>query len=256
MWRWRSGITNSSPRILWRRRICLTLVLSWPPPGRRPTAHESSSRRRLELSCGLLLPAAASTHPLLRRLLRSKRPRRTLHFALERTSRRRPPGSASWSAGPIWLRADSAPIARSPGRPSRPLREAALRTRAVAVTSVPIFYFAIRWLSRRGAFSRAICLSDFQDLCYGVLFPKKSRHPRPESEAGMDNETVLPKQARLNPYGTAVRRERIFARLRLGWTYEDIASRAAACAIEHLRYGLMRQRRPKRNHRPGVGVSP
>ena len=39
----------------------------------------------------------------------------------------------------------------------------------------------------------------------------------------MDNETVLPKRARLNPYGKAVRRERIFARLRLGWTYEDIA---------------------------------
>ena len=54
----------------------------------------------------------------------------------------------------------------------------------------------------------------------------------------MDNETVLPKQARLNPYGKAVRRERIFARLRLGWTYEDIAGRAVACAIEHLRYGL------------------
>jgi hypothetical protein len=39
----------------------------------------------------------------------------------------------------------------------------------------------------------------------------------------MDSETVLPKRPRLNPYGKAVRRERIFARLRLGWTYEDIA---------------------------------
>jgi hypothetical protein len=39
----------------------------------------------------------------------------------------------------------------------------------------------------------------------------------------MDSETVLPKRARLNPHGKALRRERIFARLRLGWTYEDIA---------------------------------
>jgi len=39
----------------------------------------------------------------------------------------------------------------------------------------------------------------------------------------MDNETALPKRARLNPYGKALRRERIFARLRGGWSYEDIA---------------------------------
>ena len=39
----------------------------------------------------------------------------------------------------------------------------------------------------------------------------------------MDNGTVLSKRPRLNPYGKALRRERIFARLRLGWTYEDIA---------------------------------
>ena len=39
----------------------------------------------------------------------------------------------------------------------------------------------------------------------------------------MNSETALPKRARLNPYGKALRRERIFARLRLGWTYEDIA---------------------------------
>ena len=39
----------------------------------------------------------------------------------------------------------------------------------------------------------------------------------------MDTETVLPKRPRLNPYGKALRRERIFARLRGGWAYEDIA---------------------------------
>jgi len=39
----------------------------------------------------------------------------------------------------------------------------------------------------------------------------------------MDYGTLLPKRARLNPYGKALRRERMFARLRLGWTYEDIA---------------------------------
>jgi predicted transcriptional regulator len=39
----------------------------------------------------------------------------------------------------------------------------------------------------------------------------------------MDSETAVPKRPRLNPYGKALRRERIFARLRMGWTYEDIA---------------------------------
>jgi predicted transcriptional regulator len=39
----------------------------------------------------------------------------------------------------------------------------------------------------------------------------------------MDYGTAHQKRERLNPYGKAVRRERIFARLRLGWTYEDIA---------------------------------
>jgi len=37
------------------------------------------------------------------------------------------------------------------------------------------------------------------------------------------DRTVLTKRARLNPYGKALRQERIFAWLRLGWTYEDIA---------------------------------
>jgi hypothetical protein len=39
----------------------------------------------------------------------------------------------------------------------------------------------------------------------------------------MDSGTALPKRPRLNPYGKALRRERIFARLRGGWAYEDIA---------------------------------
>ncbi|HKI13717.1 MAG TPA: hypothetical protein VKA12_01660 [Roseiarcus sp.] len=39
----------------------------------------------------------------------------------------------------------------------------------------------------------------------------------------MDSRTALPKRARLNPYGKALRRERIFARLRGGWAYDEIA---------------------------------
>jgi hypothetical protein len=39
----------------------------------------------------------------------------------------------------------------------------------------------------------------------------------------MDSGTALPKRPRLNPYGKALRRERIFARLRGGWAYEEIA---------------------------------
>jgi hypothetical protein len=39
----------------------------------------------------------------------------------------------------------------------------------------------------------------------------------------MASETALPKRLRLNPHGKTVRRERIFARLRPGWTYGGIA---------------------------------
>jgi hypothetical protein len=39
----------------------------------------------------------------------------------------------------------------------------------------------------------------------------------------MDSGTALPKRARLNPHGKALRRERIFARLRGGWAYDEIA---------------------------------
>ncbi len=39
----------------------------------------------------------------------------------------------------------------------------------------------------------------------------------------MDSRTALPERARLNPYGKALRRERIFARLRGGWAYDEIA---------------------------------
>jgi hypothetical protein len=44
----------------------------------------------------------------------------------------------------------------------------------------------------------------------------------------MDIETARPKRARPNPYRKALRRERIFARLRPGWTYEDIAGKERA----------------------------
>ncbi len=40
----------------------------------------------------------------------------------------------------------------------------------------------------------------------------------------MDGETVpKPARPRLNPYTKALRRERIFSRLRLGWPYAEIA---------------------------------
>jgi hypothetical protein len=50
------------------------------------------------------------------------------------------------------------------------------------------------------------------------------RRGAPERKADMDTEKA-PKQARprLNPYTKALRRERIFARIKLGWTYERIA---------------------------------
>ena len=40
----------------------MDLILSWPPPGRQPTAQEGSSPRRLELSCASakLVRAAAN----------------------------------------------------------------------------------------------------------------------------------------------------------------------------------------------------
>src|SRR5260370_41781365 len=44
---------------------------------------------------------------------------------------------------------------------------------------------------------------------------------RRKNEAGMDQASV-PKR-RLNPYGRDLRRARIFARLREGWAYGDIA---------------------------------
>ena len=39
----------------------------------------------------------------------------------------------------------------------------------------------------------------------------------------MDDATALPKRVRLNPHGKALRRQRIFARLRMGFAYSDIA---------------------------------
>lgn len=39
----------------------------------------------------------------------------------------------------------------------------------------------------------------------------------------MDSATVPPKRPRLNPHGKALRRKRIFDRLRGGWSYEAIA---------------------------------
>jgi hypothetical protein len=47
---------------------------------------------------------------------------------------------------------------------------------------------------------------------------------RRKGKADMDTETALkPARPRLDPFTKAERRERIFARLRLGWTYEKVA---------------------------------
>ena len=40
----------------------------------------------------------------------------------------------------------------------------------------------------------------------------------------MDGRTSPPKRPKLNPHGKALRRERIFERVRGGWSYEAIAA--------------------------------
>jgi hypothetical protein len=59
------------------------------------------------------------------------------------------------------------------------------------------------------------------------LFENQRREARRKGEADMDANQV-PQAARarprLNPYTKAVRRERIFSQLRLGWSYQAIAS--------------------------------
>ena len=58
-------------------------------------------------------------------------------------------------------------------------------------------------------------------LCYSFL---QQGREAARSEADMDCGTSPPKRPKLNPHGKALRRERIFERLRGGWSYEAIAS--------------------------------
>jgi DNA-binding NarL/FixJ family response regulator len=55
-------------------------------------------------------------------------------------------------------------------------------------------------------------------------FSEHSAAERRKGKADMDAETdPKPARPRLNPYTKALRRERIFARLSLGWSYDKIA---------------------------------
>src|SRR5208282_3090220 len=76
--------------------------------------------------------------------------------------------------------------------------------------------------ARRRVFLYNFCFRVSKSMPWCSRFPKRPRDAA-GSEAGMDDGTALPKRARLNPYGKALRRERIFARLRGGWAYEEIA---------------------------------
>jgi hypothetical protein len=51
----------------------------------------------------------------------------------------------------------------------------------------------------------------------------KAAERRRLNEADMENETVPPPKRRVDARGRVLRRERIFARLREGWTYQKIA---------------------------------
>ena len=55
-----------------------------------------------------------------------------------------------------------------------------------------------------------------------MFSPFTSRASAAESEAGMETEAA-PKKRRLTAFGKKARRERIFARLREGWAYDEIA---------------------------------
>jgi hypothetical protein len=58
-----------------------------------------------------------------------------------------------------------------------------------------------------------------------LFFGTQRRAPRRKGKADMDNETApKPARPRLNLYTRALRRERIFSRLRLGASYADIAA--------------------------------
>src|SRR5271165_69005 len=69
-----------------------------------------------------------------------------------------------------------------------------------------------------------IPLSDFQKPCYDASFGQKRPPGGRPSEAGMVDERAPALGRRLTAHGRVLRRGRIFARLREGWAYDEIAS--------------------------------
>ena len=57
-----------------------------------------------------------------------------------------------------------------------------------------------------------------------IIYSFRSASARwPENETEMDQDIALPLKRRLNAHGRVLRRARIFARLREGWAYDEIA---------------------------------
>lgn len=67
-------------------------------------------------------------------------------------------------------------------------------------------------------------LSDNLNSCHSVLHFQKRPEKTGESEADMDGGTAPAKRPKLHPHGKALRWERIFERMRGGWSYEAIAA--------------------------------
>ncbi len=69
-----------------------------------------------------------------------------------------------------------------------------------------------------------ILLSEFPKLCYDASFGQKMPPSGRPSEAGMVDERAPALARRLTAHGRVLRRGRIFARLREGWAYDEIAA--------------------------------
>jgi len=69
-----------------------------------------------------------------------------------------------------------------------------------------------------------ILLSEFPNQCYDASFGQKRPPGGRPSEAGMVDERAPALARRLTAHARVLRRGRIFARLREGWAYDEIAS--------------------------------
>jgi hypothetical protein len=67
-------------------------------------------------------------------------------------------------------------------------------------------------------------LSFFRNLDIMRAIEDYAAYRGSNSEAGMEQETVAPKRRRISAHGSVLRRRRIFARLREGLSYEEIAN--------------------------------